>query len=387
MHAFKARHMLALGSWADAFFLDPLVVHCNETTPLWTSALLAATSAGGHWSEPWPHLILIPFYPSLLLIVFGALRERVGQAGAAWTAVLIALTPAYGFALGGAGSHYVDVPLSVFFLGAALGVFIFLERNDAGALTVGVLLAFIAIHVKNEGLPVALAVLAPAAVRFVRSSEARARAERAIIAALLLGSTLPFHFIARSFFRTTQSQIWFHDLSAETFVQNVGRVPAILGLTGLEAANTTHWGLWWFLIIAAAVPLIVRRDRPLDTIFLIPGLVVIGSSLGIYWQDYMDFREHIAWSFDRVLLQALPGAVCFTAPARGADARGGAPNQTNHGAGRGAAEIKAHFSPQRTQRTQRRAGHRSQAAGYRLQATGYSRARTHDGGYRLQVTG
>ncbi len=314
VHAFKARHLLADNSMLNPIFLDPMIVHSNETTPLWAPALIRfAAILGGGWSEPWPHLVLIPFYPSLLFIFFGALQEKTGSKTASWLTAALALVPAFGMPLGGVYSHYVDIPMSAFILGAVVLAFRFTERPDAGTASCASILLFIMIFVKNEGLPVAAAMAATWIAVCIPGISTRRPLIRGIgVPLLLLGWTLPFHFLFRAMIPRTHDQFWFHNFTPENLELNVQRIPVILKMTAAEFVNIGHWGLWWPAFFAAVFSAVLWRRKAAFHLPAAPVAAMLAAVFVIYWQDYMNFVFHIRWSFDRILLQLLPCAAFFT---------------------------------------------------------------------------
>jgi hypothetical protein len=315
VHAFKARHLLAFPSAANPIFHDPNIVHCNEYSPLWAASLLVFFARlGGGFYAPWPHLALVFFFPSLMLIVYGALRQWVAPRVANWLTAIFALTPGYGFPLGGAYSHYVDIPLSTFYVAASVLLVRHLRRGAPGALPLAVLFGMAMTYTKNEGLPVFVILAIGVAIAALADRNAPARPWRAGLIALAASFwMLPFHLIFRGQIRTTHYQIWFRDLSFDTLILNLPRLPIIAWEMLRELANPAHWGPWWWAVAIALVLVARGRRLPHAWLLLAPVVTVLGASAFVYWQDFMDFRDHIRWSLDRIVLQVVPLAALFFA--------------------------------------------------------------------------
>lgn len=315
IHSFKARHLLAEASWLNPIFHDPRIVHCNEYTPLWAANLLAFTAKlGGGWSEPWPNLLLVLMFPALLFIIYGALSEQSNKKAAAFFTLALALTPAYAFRLGGAYSHYLDIPLSAFIAASVILLQRHLQRGAPGSGALAALFAVATLFVKNEGLPIFILLTVYVVAALIFSASVRRISWKPVVLTLLLTCwPIPFHLYFRAQIRTTHYQIWFRDWSAQTMINNVDRIPFIFWDTARELGNPMHWGLWWLLFIAVLLIGVRRWIKSPATIFLAPMLAILGPTFLVYWQDYMDFRQHIQWSFDRLLIQLLPCAVLFLA--------------------------------------------------------------------------
>lgn len=312
VHGFKARHLLSDPTAANPIFHDPDIVHCNEYTPLWPAAFLVFLARlGAGWSR-WPHLALVLFYPSLLLFMFGLLREYLNRRRAALLTLALAVTPAYGLPLGGVYSHYVDVPISFFMVATASLLARHLKHGSPGSLSLAVLFGTAMVYTKNEGLPVfALLLLFTLAVLSFSRSARHAGWHAGLLTLALTVWPLPFHLQFRSTIRTTHYDIWFRDLSLNTLWTNLPRLTEIAWSFLGECTDPRHWGLWWLFLAGAVAVAIRRRLLDFSAVLLLPIVTVLGASFFVYWQDFMDFRQHITWSLDRVILQCLPCAMLF----------------------------------------------------------------------------
>lgn len=209
------------------------------------------------------------FYPAWLALLFAAGRRAGGSLTAAATVAAAACLPFPLLAIeGGAAGGYSDFPLACFF-GAALLLAADRRGGTAAGLAAGLLAAALVLT-KNEGLPLALALL-PAAV-VAAGPAAWGRDERRRSALRLAATAAPavaaFALLAhwRSAIPNRFDEMYLEKFSLGAVLRGLtGRLPRALPTIGDDTFALADWGLAWVvvpLVVALALPrLLARRDE------------------------------------------------------------------------------------------------------------------------------
>ena len=311
--AARAKHLRAEGTVDASVLTEPgwFVTHpwYPLLLPVAQVAVQELTGAGD--DQPFFRPLYAAFLPVWLLLIYHGARSRgAGSAAAAWAVAAAALLPfPVFFNGGGAVSSYSDMPLACFYGGALLLLLEPRLRLSTGA-AAGLLLAG-AVLAKAEGTPMALAVLAIAAVsiglpwgtRAGRLRRWRLRRRALGLAALppVLAMVLLWSWragIPQSFedYRT--------DFPWSNFgLEMLARIPFIYERVRFETVAMLDWGVFW-----SVAPLVLLAGwRGLRRRSALALLLAAAAPLALAWFAYAMSREpgfFVATTWNRFLVQA-----------------------------------------------------------------------------------
>jgi hypothetical protein len=252
----------------------------------------------------WIKTIFPLFYIAGALLV-GLFVTRLS--GKRWLGLLVPLlipfVPFVTASPGGVIVGYADISLSVFYA-AALGYLLCsLERNSPYALIAyGAILTLIP-WIKSEGL-VLWSVLAVMGL-IVGFHQHRLRP---FVIAILPGLSL---IVCWRVYLTAVHVVMPSDFARPTLRllrDNVSRVSAIIGTAFAEITETSHWSIFWLLVLVALVYLLITRklSRLLLAISIIAPVILY--SLTYVLSSWPSYTAHMTSSLPRLLLQVMPAA-------------------------------------------------------------------------------
>ncbi|HSG39656.1 MAG TPA: hypothetical protein VLE27_08465 [Thermoanaerobaculia bacterium] len=309
--AARAKHLRAEGTVDASVLTQPgwFVTHpwYPLLLPVAQVAVQEVTGAGD--DQPFFRPLYAAFLPVWLLLIHHGAR-RAGSAAAAWAVAAAALLPfPVFFNGGGAVSSYSDMPLACFYGGALLLLLEARPRLSTG-IAAGLLLAG-AVLAKAEGTPMALAVLALAALPVVLpwgGRPGRLRRWRLLRGPLGLAALPPV--LAMILLWSWRAGIpqsfedYRHDFPWSNFgPEMLARIPFIYERVRFETVAMLDWGIFW-----SVAPLVLlagwrglRRRRALAL------LLGAAAPLALAWFAYSVSREpgfFVATTWNRFLVQA-----------------------------------------------------------------------------------
>jgi hypothetical protein len=272
--------------------------------------------------------ILFPlFYFALIGLLCGAIRRIASRRASLGAAVVIGVLPPFTL-LPGAASGYADVPLAAAITGCVSFALLALRTGNSDAWVVAGVLAAIAAWTKSEGALLAgcIGAAAFAAVlwnRRVTGLKSCATATQTCATAtelrpmlalvwIPLVALIPWLLIQQ---RHGIPSIDFVPVTAAAIFENLGRLPAIIGLATRELLRPGHWGLIWPAWGCAALATVARRDAAdqaawfLTAVVSIPLVVYVLVFMLSAWPDPL---EHLRWALPRLLVPLAPAALILT---------------------------------------------------------------------------
>jgi hypothetical protein len=244
------------------------------------------------------------FLPAFLALLCGLPRRRVSRKAAALTVLAASLLPfPTFFPGGGATSAYSDLPLACFY-GAGLLLLLAAQPRLSDGVAAGLLLGA-AVLSKNEGTPLALAVLALAAFAQGRRPAGRARRLVAVGAAGLgvaLAAALLVSWRAGIPNRYDEDYARLFSLGA-LWPAAAARIPLLLPKIRFEMIALDHWNLFWSaapVVLAAGWRGLRRRGAALLALGALAPLALawIAYSLSAHPADL------VRTTWNRFLVQA-----------------------------------------------------------------------------------
>jgi hypothetical protein len=219
---------------------------------------------------------IYPWYAvALVMVLFGALRRRVGplraSLGAAWVAgfPLLSFVP-YPPPGSGAASAMADIPLALFVTGAGLALIDALERaRDRAHVETALLLGF-AVLTKNEGLPVAAVV-----VVLLLLLTRRGRWRTALGVAALVGAVYWLLWGRLAAELPALDEHYPGQLRLGAVLAGLPRLPRILLQFGHELISFRSWNLTWPAVVALLA--LGRWSRPVGVL-----VTIVVAQLGVY---------------------------------------------------------------------------------------------------------
>lgn len=309
--AARAKHLRAEGTVDASVLTQPgwFVTHpwYPLLLPVAQVAVQEVTGAGD--DQPFFRPLYAAFLPVWLLLIHHGAR-RAGSAAAAWAVAAAALLPfPVFFNGGGAVSSYSDMPLACFYGGALLLLLETRPRLSTG-LAAGLLLAG-AVLAKAEGTPMALAVLAIAALPVVfpwGGRPGRLRRWRLRRGPLGLAAIPPV--LAMILLWSWRAGIpqsfddYRHDFPWSNFgPEMLARIPFIYERVRFETVAMLDWGIFW-----SVAPLVLLAGwRGLRRRSALALLLGGAAPLALAWFAYSVSREpgfFVATTWNRFLVQA-----------------------------------------------------------------------------------
>lgn len=227
--------------------------------------------------------IYVWFGVALVAVVYGALRRRSGRLCGAFGAMWVAQLPLFSYVFApppgaGAASAMADVPLALFFTGAAVAAADALEgRRQRAHLEAGLLLGF-ALLTKNEGMAFLIALCLGVLLAAPRARWRRTVGIGGLAFALF---TLGWGWIAAGLPVTDEH--YPGQLNLEALQRGLGRLAIILPRFGREFLDFPSWNVTW---PAIGLLLLVGGRRcwrlPACRLLLVALVVQMGSYLAAY---------------------------------------------------------------------------------------------------------
>ncbi len=246
--------------------------------PLDAASIMAATRT---IDDRWARWLYVVTFAAFVFAIY----ERLGP----WYAAILAWLPQFAVASeGGALSGYSDIAVAAFVTCA------FFELIDAESpLRFGMWLSFLVLT-KNEGLPIAVILLAIGAFSFRRRTGVAAIAPAIATAALL---------VWRSGIPRTDEENYLGLLPS--FPSHLGRFLPAIGGWAAHLVAVAQWGLVWSAAAIALGILAWRREWRAPMLIAAMSALYIGAYMVTQWT----MRDLIAKSADRLLMQMIGPAL------------------------------------------------------------------------------
>jgi hypothetical protein len=257
----------------------------------------------GDTNQFWVRAIFPMFYTAgmILLALFAARLTGKRWAGLL-AGVLFFFVPQASLGTGAASSGYVDFPISVVYCGA-IAYLLFYARDNASSnfYCYAACLALLPWFKRDGTILWLVAAAAGAFLLFVRRKSPRmfmALAPGAIVAVAWNIFVRLMHAPPPPEFARPNMSILF---------SNFGRVGRVYRSLFLEMSDSDNWGVFWLIVAAALLYLLLRVRRP-QSILLFGAIilpVVAYSSVYIFsaWPDYL---RHAGSSLPRLLIHIMP---------------------------------------------------------------------------------
>jgi len=227
--------------------------------------------------------------------------------GKRWVGLLIALfLPFVPFVIaspGGVVVGYVDIPLSVYYVTALGYLLCSLEGSLSYSFTIYVATLALIPWIKSEGaiLWSVLAMIGLAVGLYQRRFRA---ALLSILPGLIL--IIGWRLYLRAMHAVTSSD--FAQPTLQLLSVNLRRLGAIIGTAFDEMSETSHWSIFWLLVLVAIIYLLVARTLP--RLLLAAGVLgpIILYLLTYVFSAWPSYTAHMRSSLPRLLLQVMPAA-------------------------------------------------------------------------------
>ena len=295
------------GSVPLAYFTDPSRLWSHPRYPLFVPLLESWLYQWlGRCDQRLAGLLFPLFYPAAGGLLFAAglrLGKRVGPGVAA--ALLLFCVPQLVAGAGSAASGYADFPLAVFYLGAVVYLADYAVTGERGSLRLAVALAACLPWVKQEGLLLALCVLALAAAALWQR---RRLAVGLVVAPTVLSLSLlwtAFHTV-----RGTPPDQTFLPFTLATLGANLDRLGPTLLAMRTEMLSAEPWGVLWPALLVALLLLVLQPDPPPVTLLALAiALPLLGYAAVYLFSAWQPYTLHVTSSLPRLLSHVAPLAV------------------------------------------------------------------------------
>ncbi|MBI1912529.1 MAG: hypothetical protein HYS21_11085 [Deltaproteobacteria bacterium] len=260
-------------------------------------------------------------YASMLLIFYYVVSRLADRQFAILFTFLLSLTPIV--MVHGAGfpvkvsvlymgdyTGYADLPLAIYFLGAASFFYLYMLEGRMPFLILATLFFAVGAWTKNEGLTFAL-LGAVAMLAFIISEKKPLAKPLILITAVLILFIAPWSIYKAHYHYTSE---YAGNLSLQVLASNFSRLGTIFSsfLKYMFAAIGLYNFTWWLFFASLAL-----NARSIFTKPMIFVNFLLFAQIGIYIFVYMispsDINWHIATSIDRLLLHMAPLAMLVSA--------------------------------------------------------------------------
>lgn len=317
---FKAAVFFSDKGIRPSFFFTSPFVHPDYPLLVPLSAAWVYTCLG-HVNDQLGRFIYAPQYAALLTLFYYFVRKTSTTRFALIFTAVLSITPiiiihsaglpvSIGELYQGDFVGYADLPLSIYFLGAAGFFYLYtLDEKRSHIMLSSLFLGFGA-WTKDEGLPFALssAFLMALHILIRRKQTLKSLASLFAILAVTTGPWLIYKAILR-FPGEYEGHI-----SLGTTLKNLNRLPHILNfMKMIFFKKTSLYSYTWYLyVITSLINWRGFLKRPLVylNIMLLSQFAIYTL---IYLITFLDIDFHLRTSFDRLVLQMLPLAMLITA--------------------------------------------------------------------------
>lgn len=229
---------------SSAYFHDPALSYSHQDYPLLVPFLTATTyGLRGATDEPLGKLANWGVFGALVLLVYAGVRRNLSRPSSLVLLVLFVLSPSV---LSQASGGLADPALMLYYAGSVVFLLAWLETDDTAHLRIGCLLTAFLLFTKNEGTALAAIHLAVFGLAARRSRGTRAALALASHAALVVLLMLPW-FVFRAGLPKTHEN-YGALLRPARIVDQIDRVPEILGFLGRTLVDLRLWGGLWLLL-------------------------------------------------------------------------------------------------------------------------------------------
>jgi hypothetical protein len=262
------------------------------------------------WLYLWmgaPHQFLIKtMFP--LFYIAGALLLALfvtRLSGKRWLGLLAALlvpfVPFVTASPGGVIVGYTDIPLSVFYLTALGYLLCTLESNSPYAMIAYASILTIIPWIKSEGLILWSILAATGLIVGLRQHRLRA-----FVIATLPGLLLIIGWRAYLKAMHTVMPSDFARPTLQLLGENLTRLGAIVGTAFAEITETSHWSIFWLLVLVAVIYLLMaRRLSRLLLAIAVVGPVIL-YTMTYFFSAWPSYTAHMTSSLPRLLLHVMP---------------------------------------------------------------------------------
>lgn len=284
--------------WKRVFELPHFMVHNDY--PFFVPANFARLwhYSGGFNFEA-ANIFGLIFTFSTVFLIFFALKKFKNKTLAALYASILSLSPLF---LANGATQAADIPISFFFLCAAVCLVLYFEKKNVSFIILSVFFAGLSAWTKNEGMMFLLVECAVLSGYFIYKKEFKNFA-------ILLSSFLPFAAFLGYF-------------------KHIAHTPndVIMGITVLKTYNHffdiskylliiktffymlfTRFNILFLMLIPAGAGLVIKKElrTPVVLLSAIFALLCVGYFL-IYLLSPHDLSWHLENSLDRIMLQTVP---------------------------------------------------------------------------------
>ncbi len=305
--AFKAKVAFVQGGWPSAYFSDPIWVASHVNYPPLIPSLEAwVYTVLGRVDEQVIKWLFIFFYYGLTALFYAALRPFLTTPLALAYTILLTSTPY--LASIAAVSGYVDVPLSVYLLGATLFLHRWLSQGTSSNLFLAGILTALAVWVKQDATVYWLFNTIFVLFHLIRPGKTTTGVTKRQTLVLYFGPSLLLVLPWFMFLAWHQvPNIDFAPLNLATLQANLGRLPVIGGRVFSQYLWLSHWGFTWFIWLFVTLWR-WQQLRDIATLYLwgsavAPFLLLTFTFTFSVWEP---FTTHMDLSLDRLLLHTLP---------------------------------------------------------------------------------
>jgi len=216
-------------------------------------------------------------------------------------ALLIPFVPFVTASPGGVIVGYSDIPLSVFYLTALGYLLCSLERNSPSALIAYASILTLIPWIKSEGIILWSLLAAMGLIVGLRQHRLRP----------FLVAILPGLFLITGWrvYLKAMHVVTASDFARPTFQllrENLTRLGAIAGTAFAEITETSHWSIFWLLVLVAIIYLLIARQllRLLLAISVLGPIILY--SLTYFFSAWPSYTAHMTSSLPRLLLHVMP---------------------------------------------------------------------------------
>lgn len=286
------------------FFTAPTFAYTHVHYPLlWPMLAAAANGSIIDWDDHAARLILIPLYAGFGLMIYAALRARVGRFAAAMLASIQLALPGV---LYYAGRGLADVILAGFYAAMLACILLHAEQNDWPTLIAAALLASACAFTKIEGAP--LAAIGVVTLFLFSAPRWRAALARSLFFAVIVLVLLAPWFAWSHAFPRLDEDYQSH-LSLTTLRANFDRLSPVLAAYGHEFISWNDWGSFWIMLpIFAAIGYRGFTYRDVRILWL-----ALLAQFAVYVVAYVIVPADLSWllptSIDRLVAQLTPPAI------------------------------------------------------------------------------
>jgi hypothetical protein len=301
----KARYaFFNAGVMPASYYSDTTRLMTHPAYPLWVPLTEL-------WLYLWmgePHQfwikLLFPIYYVAGAVLLATVASRL--TGRRWigllAAALLFFVPCLTNTAGGVHVGYVDVPISVLYLGGIGFLLLYLQDADQAAWRCSALCIALLPWAKKEGSVLWLvAVLCAVGVLW------RQRRSWSGLLWLLPGV---FIMVAWRLFCVAVSLAPSEEIGSFSFTRLVERLPrlgSILFLVRGELLDMNHWSIFWPLLLLAFVALAIRaREQRSLVLFFAIAVPIAVYTWSFFFSNWPDWEAHLTASISRLLLHVMP---------------------------------------------------------------------------------